>query len=76
MHANTFKLYITGPVLASAVCIDYDNNSRKNCPIRCCIVKVWSVHGEPGAVARLDARPPGMRTVAGSILTSGKTFFR
>ena len=25
----------------------------------------------PGAVARLDARPPGMWTVAGSILTSG-----
>ena len=24
-----------------------------------------------GAVARSDARPPGMRTVAGSILTSG-----
>ena len=24
----------------------------------------------PGAVARWDARPPGMRTVAGSILTS------
>ena len=30
----------------------------------------------PGAVAWSDARPPGMRTVAGSILTSGKTFFR
>ena len=26
----------------------------------------------PGAVARTDARPSGMRTVAGSILTSGK----
>ena len=25
----------------------------------------------PGTVARSDARPPGMRTVAGSILTSG-----
>ena len=31
---------------------------------------------KPGAVARSDARPPGMRTVAGSILRSGKTFFR
>ena len=31
---------------------------------------------KPGAVARLDARPPGMRTVAGSILTSDKTYFR
>ena len=30
----------------------------------------------PGAVARSDARPPGMRMVAGSILTSGKTLFR
>ena len=30
----------------------------------------------PGAVARSDARLPGMRTVAGSILTSGKPFFR
>ena len=29
-----------------------------------------------GAVARSDARPPDMRTVAGSILTSGKTLFR
>ena len=27
------------------------------------------------AVARSDAHPPGMRTVAGSIFTSGKTFF-
>ena len=26
---------------------------------------------EPGAVARSDPRPPGMRTVAGSILMSG-----
>ena len=25
----------------------------------------------PGAIARSDARPPGMRTVAGSILMSG-----
>ena len=25
-------------------------------------------------VARSDARPPGMRTVAGAILVSGKTF--
>ena len=31
---------------------------------------------QPGTVARSDARPPGMRTVAGSILTSGKTLFR
>ena len=31
---------------------------------------------KPGAIARSDARPPGMQTVAGSILTSGKTFFR
>ena len=30
----------------------------------------------PGAAARSIARPPGMQTVAGSILTSGKTFFR
>ena len=29
----------------------------------------------PGVVARSDACPPGMRTVGGSILTSGKTFF-
>ena len=29
----------------------------------------------PGSVARLDAHQPGMRTVAGSILVSGKTFF-
>ena len=29
-----------------------------------------------GAVARSDARPPGMLTLAGAILTSGKTFFR
>ena len=29
----------------------------------------------PGAAARSDARPPGMRTVADSILTFGKTFF-
>ena len=28
-----------------------------------------------GAVARSDARPPGMRTVAGSILTTGKHSF-
>ena len=33
-------------------------------------------YNPPGAVARSDARPPGMGTVAGSILTSGKTFFR
>ena len=26
----------------------------------------------PGAVAGSDSRPPGMRTIAGSILTSGK----
>ena len=26
---------------------------------------------QPGMVARSDARPPGMRTVTGSILTSG-----
>ena len=26
---------------------------------------------EPGAVARSDQCPPGMRTVAGSLLTSG-----
>ena len=31
---------------------------------------------KPGAVARSDARSPGMRTVAGSILRSDKTFFR
>ena len=30
----------------------------------------------PGAGAQLDAHPPGMRTVVGSILTSGKKFFR
>ena len=30
---------------------------------------------KPGAVARSDAPPPGMRTVAGSILRCGK-FFR
>ena len=35
-----------------------------------------SQHLGPGAVARLDACPPGMWTVASSILTSGKTFFR
>ena len=29
-----------------------------------------------GAVARSDVCPPGMRTVADSILTSGKTFIR
>ena len=29
----------------------------------------------PSAVAWSDARPPGMQTVAGSILTSSKTFF-
>ena len=29
----------------------------------------------PSTVARSDARPPGMWTVAGSILTSSKTFF-
>ena len=28
----------------------------------------------PGAVARSDARPPGMRPVAGSILMSGNIF--
>ena len=32
--------------------------------------------GLSGAVARSDVRPPVMRTVAVSILTSGKTFFR
>ena len=31
---------------------------------------------QPGAVARSDARPPGMRTVAGSNLTSDKIFLR
>ena len=38
----------------------------------------WKFHINilPGAVARSYARLPGMRTVAGSILTSGKTFFR
>ena len=30
----------------------------------------------PGAVTRSDTLPPGIQTVAGSILTSGKTFFR
>ena len=29
----------------------------------------------PGVVAPSDARLPGMRTVTGLILTSGKTFF-
>ena len=29
-----------------------------------------------GPVARSDARPPGIQNVAGSILRSGKTFFR
>ena len=29
----------------------------------------------PDAVARSDARPPGMRKVAGSILRSGKYYF-
>ena len=28
-----------------------------------------------GPVARLDAHPPGIQTVAGLILESGKTFF-
>ena len=31
---------------------------------------------EPGAVAQLDVRQAGMQSVAGSILMSGKTFFR
>ena len=35
----------------------------------------WHHNNMPGTVARSDARPPGMRPVAGSILTSGKTFF-
>ena len=30
----------------------------------------------PGPVARSDARPPGIQTVAGSILGSGKIFVR
>ena len=30
----------------------------------------------PGAVARSDARPPSMRMVTCSIITSAKTFFR
>ena len=32
----------------------------------------WIDLARPGAVARSDARPPGMRTVAGSFITSGK----
>ena len=35
-----------------------------------------TAYGEPGAIARSDERPPGMRTVEGSILTSGKSCFR
>ena len=34
----------------------------------------FSVNVLPGPVARSDARPPGMRTVAGSILRSGNIF--
>ena len=30
---------------------------------------------EPGTIAGSDVRPPGMQTVAGLILASGKTFF-
>ena len=38
-------------------------------------LSAWIHSSKPGTVARSDARPSGP-TVAGSILTSGKTFFR
>ena len=40
-------------------------------------ISVWCYFcSERGAVARSNARQPGIRTVTGSILTSGKTLFR
>ena len=38
--------------------------------IRLCSKYPFHMALEPAAVARSDARPPGMRTIAGSILTS------
>ena len=50
-----------------------NSDTRK---IHCTHKQRWLCHIQPGAVARLDVRSSGMRTVAGSKLTSSKTFFR
>ena len=38
------------------------------------ISNMFTQKNKQGAVTRSDLRPPGMRTVAGTILTSGKFF--
>ena len=65
--------YMAGPGSLYSDGLGFDSPDQQNILSWRLVTAILSL---TRAVARSDARLPDMHTVAGSILTSGKTFFR